>query len=128
MASKLLTLRRLSRFLKPSPASPSLHSSCSLIYRSQFLPLKASEILGLLEDVYPPSRSTYTRSFCSRSLNHNDESQGPAAIDYQYVFSFRSLAHTFLCKASYPCVNNSLFDPQNHRKGGGGGVKGRVVV
>lgn len=95
MASKLLSLRRLSRVLKPSPASPSSHSSYSLIYGSRFLPLNALQLPGLLENLHLPPRSSSSRSLCSRSLNLNGESQGPTAIDYRYVVSIFSLVHTF---------------------------------
>ncbi|KAF7805852.1 frataxin, mitochondrial [Senna tora] len=83
MASKLLLLRRLSRFLKPSPASPYLHSSYSFIHGFRFFPLKASVIPDLLENLHPPSPSSSSRSFCSPSFNLNGESQGPTAIDYR---------------------------------------------
>ncbi|KAI9094215.1 hypothetical protein K1719_026797 [Acacia pycnantha] len=80
MASKLLLLRRLSRSMKLSLAFPS-SNSYSLGYGSRLLPLKASQILGFLENIHLPPSSTLSRSFCSRSVNV----EGPSAIDYRSI-------------------------------------------
>ncbi|MED6182991.1 hypothetical protein PIB30_033798 [Stylosanthes scabra] len=79
MATKLLLQRtRTSLFSCLSQLSPS--SSFRVLY------VKASsEILGQLRHHahLPPPLSPSSRTFCSRSSNILDESQGPAAIDYR---------------------------------------------
>ncbi|OIV89312.1 hypothetical protein TanjilG_23709 [Lupinus angustifolius] len=81
MASNLLWRRRLFRFLQQSlPSCPHLRSST--IHGPPILSVKASEILchSLHNSHLPALKSS--RSFCSRSSNLVDESQGPTAIDY----------------------------------------------
>ncbi|XP_054809876.1 uncharacterized protein LOC129311560 isoform X2 [Prosopis cineraria] len=111
MASKLLLLGRLLRSAKPSLAFPSLNS-CSLVYGSRLLPLKASQILGFLENIHlpPPPSSSSSRSFCSRSLNV----EGPAAIDYRSILQedeFHRLA------------DNAIHDLQEKLEGYGDSVE-----
>ncbi|KAJ7981371.1 putative Frataxin, mitochondrial [Quillaja saponaria] len=76
MAPRALLLRRLSGFLKASTSLSSTYSSSSPLQTARFLLVEASE-----PHVSP--RSTASRNFCSRSLNIEDEYQGPAAIDYR---------------------------------------------
>ncbi|CAL0323377.1 unnamed protein product [Lupinus luteus] len=82
MASNLLWRRRLFRFLQQSlPSCPHLRSST--IHGPPILSVKASEILCLsLHKSRLPALNS-SRSFCSRSSNLVDESQGPTAIDYR---------------------------------------------
>ncbi|EXB62335.1 Frataxin [Morus notabilis] len=82
MASKLLPLRRLWRLSKLPP--PSSFSSSSYGSYSSLLVLDASRDL-CISDVAAqrPCYSVASRSFCSRPLNLDESSQGPAAIDYR---------------------------------------------
>lgn len=78
-SSKLLSLRRLSRALKPPP--PSSLVTFTSRRSHQFLPC-----LNLLQDTisrFPLSSAS--RSFCSPISNLDDVSQSPAAIDYRCV-------------------------------------------
>ncbi|KAG7987964.1 hypothetical protein I3843_03G161200 [Carya illinoinensis] len=87
MASKLLFLRRLPRLLKPLPLPP---SSSYSIRRLRLLPLEASR-------TGTNRWSPAARTFCSRTLNLADGSQGPAAIDYRSVLQedeFHRLANS----------------------------------
>ncbi|KAJ7948225.1 putative Frataxin, mitochondrial [Quillaja saponaria] len=77
MASKLLLQRRLSGFLKASKSLSSIYSSSSPLQKSRFHLVETSE------HVHGSPRSTACRNFCSRSLNIENGSQGPAAIDYR---------------------------------------------
>ncbi|OMO99873.1 Frataxin/CyaY [Corchorus olitorius] len=88
MASRLPLLRRISKFLKPTPSSPARSSSNS---RALLLLLQASSPC--------PSPWFYasSRSFCSGPLNLPHESQGPTAIDYRSVLQedeFHRLANS----------------------------------
>ncbi|KAH7532972.1 hypothetical protein FEM48_Zijuj04G0080000 [Ziziphus jujuba var. spinosa] len=84
MASKLLQLRRLRRLLKlpPSSSSPSHPSYCSNYMSLSCFP-QASRCFDISVNMHRPCYSVASRSFCSRPLNLDGESQGPAAIDYR---------------------------------------------
>ncbi|KAA8526455.1 hypothetical protein F0562_008342 [Nyssa sinensis] len=74
-STKLHLLRRLSRFLKPpSSSSSSIHRP--FLYSSTHL-LEASK------SAHRPPLATPSRNFCSRPSILNDDSQGPASIDYR---------------------------------------------
>uniref|UniRef100_A0A5B7AIN3 ferroxidase n=1 Tax=Davidia involucrata TaxID=16924 RepID=A0A5B7AIN3_DAVIN len=74
-STKLLLLRRLARVLKPpSSLSSSIHRSC--LYSSAHL-LEASK------SAHRSPLATPSRNFCSRPSNLNNDSQGPATIDYR---------------------------------------------
>ena len=79
MAFKLLSLRRLSTFLKPHFSTPST-SSCSSKFH-QLIPLLLGTSRALHRYPYsanlPCCSSASFRDFCS---------EGPAAIDYRSVF------------------------------------------
>eukprot|EP00261_Vitis_vinifera_P037578 XP_019078821.1 PREDICTED: frataxin, mitochondrial isoform X2 [Vitis vinifera] len=77
-SSKLLFLRRLSRALKLSSSS----SSSSLSVRPYVFLLEASRPSDLAKINLRSFLSVASRSFCSRTLDLEDDSQGPAAIDY----------------------------------------------
>ncbi|GLU06555.1 hypothetical protein SLE2022_235800 [Rubroshorea leprosula] len=92
MASRLLLLRRLSRYLKLAPSSSvqTLRASCALLLEAS-IPLKHTTCSS------PPSNAS-SRSFCPRpSLNLDGDSQGPATIDYRSVLQedeFHRLANS----------------------------------
>lgn len=78
MATKFILLRRLSRFVKPYSTH---RSSCVLLE-----PLRP---IGFSDNKSSPaSLTTAPRNFCSTPRNPSDDSQVPAAIDYQYVSWF----------------------------------------
>lgn len=79
-SSKLLFLRRLSRALKLSSSS-----SSSLSVRPYVFLLEASRPSDLAKINLRSFLSVASRSFCSRTLDLEDDSQGPAAIDYRFV-------------------------------------------
>ncbi|XP_048226100.1 frataxin, mitochondrial isoform X2 [Ricinus communis] len=85
MALKLLSERRLSILLKFHFPSP-LHS-LSTSYSSKFhhlrpLFLEASRALNHYSNAPDLLHSSSSRDFCSRPLNLDAHSQGPATIDY----------------------------------------------
>ncbi|OAY23870.1 frataxin, mitochondrial [Manihot esculenta] len=82
MGSKLLSLRRLSKLLKPHFQSPPT-SYASTFPHSSYLLLLASKVLSQHSNVLSPCFSSCSRSFCSRHLDLNVDSQGPATIDYR---------------------------------------------
>ncbi|XP_057955913.1 frataxin, mitochondrial isoform X2 [Malania oleifera] len=95
---KLLPLGRLSRALKPPPSS---RSSSSLVsFLSHRLNQSSTPFLNFLENsIYKSPLSIASKSLCSRPLNHDDESQGPAAIDYRSLLQedeFHRLADSTL--------------------------------
>ncbi|XP_062111440.1 frataxin, mitochondrial isoform X2 [Humulus lupulus] len=77
MASKLLPLRRLLRLSKlPPPSSANNYCSCS--YLLNFLITR-----HISDNPHRPFYSFSSKGFCSRPLDHDGGSQGPAAIDYR---------------------------------------------
>lgn len=89
MGSKLLSLRRLSKLLKPHFQSPPTSYSSTFPHSSYLLVL-ASKVLSQHSNILSPCFSSCSRSFCSRHLDLNVDSQGPATIDYRFV-----LQHSF---------------------------------
>ncbi|XP_050160619.1 frataxin, mitochondrial-like isoform X4 [Malus sylvestris] len=83
MASKLLPPRRLSRRLLRLPSSPFSSFTAS---RSCFHILEAKKSPHLSSNSHDgPRRWIASRSFCSRPLNLDDDTNIPAAIDYHSV-------------------------------------------
>uniref|UniRef100_A0A803PNZ8 ferroxidase n=1 Tax=Cannabis sativa TaxID=3483 RepID=A0A803PNZ8_CANSA len=80
MASKLLPLRRLWRLsrLPSSPSSSSYYCSCSHL-------LDCPIPLPVYGNSLKPCYSFTSRWFCSRPMNADGSSQGPAPIDYRSV-------------------------------------------
>ena len=86
-SSKLLFLRRLSKALKLSSSSTSaVSSSLSLSARPNVFLLEASRPCDIAKNNLGSFLSAASRSFCSRTLSQEDDSQGPATIDYRFVF------------------------------------------
>lgn len=90
MATKLLSLRKLSRILKLPSSSSSSFRKCSYL-------LEASRpLLDLSNDVHQFHPPYVTRRFCSPPLHFvGDDSRGPAAIDYSSLMQegeFHNLA------------------------------------
>ncbi|KAK9265668.1 hypothetical protein L1049_023422 [Liquidambar formosana] len=79
-STRLLLLRRLSSVLKsPSSSFSLVRTSC----RPSIFLLEASRPFEFSENSPVPPFLEASRSFCSRPLNLDDDSEGPAAIDYR---------------------------------------------
>ncbi|XP_021683435.1 uncharacterized protein LOC110667038 [Hevea brasiliensis] len=85
MGSKLLSLRRLSTLLKPHFQSPPTSYYSSKFHHSSSVLLLASRVLRQHSNTLSPPGSSgcCSRSFCSRQLDLDVDSQGPATIDYR---------------------------------------------
>lgn len=84
-SSKLLFLRRLSRAVKLSSSTSSASSSYSFGARPPVFLLEASRPCDLAKNNLGSFLSVAFRSFCSRTLSQEDDSRGPASIDYRFV-------------------------------------------